>query len=781
MIKQIDKFFIIETKNTSYIFSIDKDAKFLVHHYYGKKIKIFDFEPLKGKIDGGAGTAILYQGLEGKFIQSMDLEFSSIGKGDYRESSIILFNEKLGYTYDFRYLSHEIIEGSNVKEPLPHSKKCDQVLIITLFDEVANVKVKLYYKVFVKYDVIARYSEVINESDNAYTLERLMSSQVDFKDSDYTLMTFDGTWGKERHVHERDLAMGVYVNDAKMGVSSNMHNPLTIIKRKNTTENSGDAIGFNLVYSGNHQTIFEVSINHKLRVLSGMSFYAYKKILGSDESFMTPESVMTFSNDGLNGLSQNFHEFILNCIIPSRFKDYHRPIVINNWEGTYFNFNEAKLLKLARVAKKLGIEMFVLDDGWFGKRDDDKSSLGDYSVNKKKLPHGLKHLVDRINKIGLDFGLWFEPEMISVESDLYKKHPEWAVKVPGRMPSVGRNQLLLDLTNKDVQDYLIDEISKILSSANIKYVKWDFNRPLTDMYSPTLVNNGEFFHQYTQGLYRVLEELTTRFDHIIFEGCASGGNRFDLGILCYMPQIWTSDNTDYHERLFIQTGTTYGYPLSSISNHVSSIPNHQTLRNTPLASRFNLACLGVLGYELNLLELTKHERLEVKKQVEFYKEHRDVLQYGKFYRGNKTIYNSNVTTFNVVSSDKKKAIAVICQGLVKMSQPEDVMYLNGLDNDYLYEFYNLKHKINVKMFGGLLNMVSPIKVKINGVVHKVICYFYKLEGEIDHYKAYGSLLKNSGIRLSQQFLGTGYNNKVRVMSDFGSRIYVIKKLDDEIK
>ena len=779
MIKKINNYFLIETKNTSYLLSVDEKTNLLAHHYYGKKIKIHDYEPLIGKLDGGAGTAILYEGKENKFIHYMDLEYSTIGRGDYRESSIILFNEKLGYTFDFKYKSYQIIENNIVEEPIPHSKNYDQVLIITLKDEVAGLKLELYYKVFEEYDVISKYCKLINESSDTYIVERLMSSQIDFKDGDFTLMTFDGNWGKERHVHERDLTVGIYTNDSKMGISSNMHNPLTILKRKKTTENQGIAYGFNLIYSGNHQTFFEVSINNKLRVLSGMSFYAYKKNLKENESFMTPESIITFSSDGLNGLSHNFHEFTLNCIIPSKFKNYLRPIVINNWEATYFNFDEEKLLKLAKVAKKLGIEMFVLDDGWFGHRDNDRSSLGDFYVNSKKLPHGLKYIVDKVNKIGLDFGLWFEPEMISEDSDLYRKHPDWAVKVPRRKPSIGRNQLVLDLTKKEVQDYLIDEISKILSLCNIKYVKWDFNRPITDMYSTSLSNNGEFFHEYIQGLYRILDTLTKRFSYILFEGCASGGNRFDLGMLCYMPQTWTSDNTDYYERLFIQTGTTYGYPLSSISNHVSSIPNHQTLRKTPLASRFHLACLGVLGYELNLLELTSREQKEIKKQIEFYKKYRHIFQYGTLYRSEKTIFNSNVTTFTVVSKDKKEAVVILCQGLVKMAQQEDVIYVDGLDNDTLYEFYNLKHHLNIKMFGGLLNVVSPIKVKINGVVYKAICYFYKLKGEVDHYKVYGSLLKNAGIRLSSQFLGTGYSQKVRVMSDFGSRLYLIKEVKDE--
>jgi alpha-galactosidase len=780
MIKTLNNSFIINTKNTTYVFSVHEESKLLIHNYYGEHIDINDTTPLFAKLDGGAGTSLVYEGKENLFIDNMDLEISTVGKGDYRESFIMLFNEKLGFTYDFKYQGYKIYQhNEEVIEPLPHSKEFAELLKIELVDEAAKLKLNLYYKVFVEQDVIAKYAELINESENDYYLERLMSNQLDLRDSNYTLMTFDGSWGKERHVNERVLANGIYINDSKTGVSSNRHNPLTILRRNSTSENIGEAIGFNLVYSGNHQSIFEVTVTNKLRVLNGINYFAFKPKIKPGEKFITPECIVSYSNHGLNGLSQNFHDFINHCIIPKQFENSPRPVIINNWEGTYFNFNESKLLKLAKAAKKLGIELFVLDDGWFGNRNNDKSSLGDYSINRKKLPRGLTHLVKKINAIGLDFGLWVEPEMISEDSDLYRAHPSWAVKVPNRTPSIGRNQMVLDLTNKEVQDYVIDQLTTVFSSCNLKYVKWDFNRPLSDMYSPTLENNGEFFHAYIQGLYRILEEITTRFPHVLFESCASGGNRFDLGMLCYTPQIWTSDNTDYYERLLIQTGTSYGYPLSCISNHVSAIPNHQTLRNSPLSSRFNNACFGLLGYELNLLELTKKERMEVKEQVEFYKKYREVFQYGKFYRNDKTIYHSNVTTFQVINKNQSTSIVGFYQGLLKMAQSEDIILVKGIKSESKYEFYNLRTKLNVKIFGGLLNYVLPIRVKMNGLVYKAICYFYKLKGETENYQVKGNLLMNAGIRLKQQYMGTGFNDNVRVLGDFGSRLYIINEIKED--
>lgn len=767
-------YFILETDNNSYIFETTKSG-LLLHDYFGAKITIDNFESIKQKLDNGRGTAVLYENNKDEFIDSLDLETSFIGVGDYREHQISLVSQISGYTNNFKYLGYDILEKGSLgdKEFNPSSYEEDNILRLDLFDEVLNCKMEMYYKVFESSNIISKYIRIINKSENKYQLIRAFSNQIDFKDNDFIMMTFDGSWSNERQVKEQKLTSGIYINDSKCGSSSNKHNPFVILKKENTTEEFGKCYGFNLVYSGNHKTTVEVKSDNKVRLLQGINDFCFNYDLNPNEEFCTPEAIISFSKNGLNGLSQNMHDFINNHIVRGEWKKKERPTLINNWEATYFNFDEAKLLNLARASKSKGIELFVLDDGWFGNRNDDTSSLGDYYINKKKLPLGLKHLCDKINKLGMMFGLWVEPEMISENSSLYKLHPDWAVKVEGRKPSIGRNQMLLDLTNPDVRKYLIDSLSEVFSSCNLSYVKWDYNRSMSDMYSKTLKNQGEFFHRYITGLYEVFKEITSRFPHILFEGCASGGARFDLGILCFFPQIWTSDDTDYLERIYIQTGTSYGYPLSTMGCHVSDVPNHQTLRNTSINSRYNISIFGVLGYELNIPNLTRLEKNEIKTQVQLYKKHRYTLQYGKFYRSNKTIYNNNNTYFWCVNESTNEVVLGFFQSLVHPNQKEDVIYMYGL-KDGNYSFETNVERLNLKNFGGLINMVSPIKLRLNGPLHNFICKVYKLNSENDSQIVSSSTLREAGIRLKGQFLGTGFNNNVRVLGDFGSRVYLLK-------
>lgn len=769
MIKVVDNHFILETKATSYVITYTKSG-LLLHDYYGEKVDFIDFECIRQKLENGRGTAVLFENNPNEFIDDLDLELSTIGIGDYRENMITIQSLQHGYTNCFKYHSYEILE-KNESKPLPSSYEETETLRINLYDEVLQCRLELYYKTYYEADVITKYARIINQSENIYSIERFFSNQIDFHENDFTMITFDGAWSKERHVSKKRLTSGIYINDSKSGASSNKHNPFVILKKRNTSESSGSCYGFNLVYSGNHKTIVEVKPNDKVRLLLGINDFAFQYDLKED--FITPESVMTFSVKGLNGLSQNMHYFVNHHIVRGEWKNKERPVLINNWEATYFNFDEKKLLNLAKTSKDVGIELFVLDDGWFGKRNDDTSSLGDYNINTKKLPKGLKSLCDKINALGMMFGLWVEPEMISPNSDLYQKHPDWAVQVPNRKPAQGRNQLALDLTNPQVREYLIYSLTEVFSSCNLSYVKWDYNRTLTDMWSQTLTNQGEFFHRYILGLYEVLEELNLRFPKILFEGCASGGNRFDLGMLCYFPQIWTSDDTDYLERLYIQTGTSYGYPLSTMGAHVSDVPNHQTLRITPLSSRFNISMFGVLGYELNLTTIAKNELLKIKKQVELYKKYRKTLQFGTFYRSDKTIFSKNNSYFWVI--DQENTLIGYFQALVHPNQHEDVMYIYGLELEERYQFVNLPQKINLKTFGGLINMVSPIKLKLNGNLHNFICRVYQLKSPKEKIIVTGAMVEKAGIRLKGQFLGTGFSNQVRVVGDFGSCIYLLEK------
>lgn len=770
MIRIINNTFVLLTEQTSYIFSANPNG-LLLHHYYGPRIPFIDVRPFEKKLHGGAGTSCLYEGQENQWIDLLDLEASFVGKGDFREPMISISHPKLGYTNNFKYQGYELI-----KEPiedLPTSYDSNQTLRIDLYDDLYAIKMELYYKVFEKANVITKYVKVINESKDTLTIHKIMSHQIDMQASNLSLLSFDGAWAKERHRHSQPLTQGIYVMDSKSGVSSNKHNPFFIVKGESTSEFHGDAYGFNLVYSGNYTSIIEVTPQQNMRILQGINPYCFEWTLKTKKAFTTPEAVLTFTNQGLNSLSQNMHYFVNQHIVRGLWKNRVRPILINNWEATYFNFNEKKLIKIAQGAKDLGVELFVLDDGWFGNRNNDQTSLGDWYVNTKKLPKGLSTLSKKIKKMGLMFGLWVEPEMINEQSELYKAHPEYAVRVPGRTPSTGRNQLLLDLTNKKVRQYLIDQLSFIFKNAQVDYVKWDFNRNMTDMYGTTLKNQGEFFHKYTLGLYAILKELTKAFPHVLFESCASGGNRFDLGMLCYMPQVWTSDNTDYLERIYIQTGTSYGYPLSTMGAHVSDVPNHQTLRTTPLESRFNISCFGLLGYELDVKRLTLSESEKVRNHIRWYKKNRKTLQYGTFYRSDPTCFDANSSYFYCINNQKEKAIVGFYQALLHPSLPEDIIKIKGLVDNKKYIFTNIKQPINLSIFGGLINLVLPIQITLNGKIHRIICRLYHPKPEDDTYIVYGKTLNYAGVRLHQQFMGTGFNDKVRVLGDFGSRLYVI--------
>ena len=434
------------------------------------------------------------------------------------------------------------------------------------------------------------------------------------------------------------------------------------------------------------------------------------------------------------------------------------------------------MVKLAKMGKDVGVELFVMDDGWFGERHDDKRALGDWTPNKKKLPGGVDGLCRKINKLGLDFGIWIEPEMVNVDSDLYRAHPEWSIEIPGKHHSEGRNQRILDFANPEVVDYITESMVKVLGSANIAYVKWDMNRIFSDYYSQYLPKDrqGELSHRYIMGVYKLAKNLTEKFPHILFEGCASGGNRFDLGALCYFPQIWGSDNTDAISRLSIQNGYSYGYPLNTVTAHVSSCPNHQTLRSTPLATRFAVASFGVLGYETNLCDLSKDELKEIKAQIELYKKYRKTWQFGDFYR----VEYGNHVMWNVVSKDKKQAIGMLVQKEVMPNEMYACFRAKGLDPDMKYHFTNIKTEYNVKLFGDLINTAAPFHVKPGSLMQNLIAKFVKMPGEVEDYVCYGSAIMNEGVRLHQSFVGTGYDGDVRFFPDYSGRLYFMEAVED---
>ncbi|MCU0105494.1 alpha-galactosidase [Acholeplasma vituli] len=767
-------FIHLKTNAFSYVIHITQVEK-IEHVYFGKPLIDDDFKPLLFKPTAGVGSAILYdrngQNLNLDFFPS---EYSEFGKGDFRLTPLELHMPDGSFVTDFVYHSHEIQKGIYPSNDLPIGKENDSVesLILTLKDTKYDLYLKLIYTLYEDSDVLGRRAILVNNDETVH-IRKLMSMMVDFVDCDYDLLSLQGGWIKESHKEITPLQRGTLLLESTTGASSNRVNPGFILMKKGTHEDFGSCYGFNLIYSGNHYEAIQVSNHGMTRVMSGIHPQAFHYELAKGQSFETPEAILTFSALGLNTLSNQFHHFIHEHITPRQFKGLLRPVVINSWEAFFFDFNESKLVSLAKKAKKLGVELFVLDDGWFGNRNDDTSSLGDYTVNLKKLKGGLKRLSDTIHKLGLKFGLWFEPEMISEKSVLYQTHPDWVVKVDGRTPSLGRNQWVLDLTNGEVRNYILKSMKQILNETLIDYIKWDMNRHITDAYSKHVKHPGMFYHEYIKGLYAILKDLTETYPNLWIESCSSGGNRFDLGMLSYTPYVWASDNTDPIERLKIQGGLSYFYPLSTISAHVSLSPHAQTIRTTPLSTRFNVAAMGCLGYELNLKYVTKAEQTEIKHQIELYKIYREVFQQGHFYRFNSP--RKDLTLFQV--SHNQTHILGFYQNGYDASPNTDVIQVKNLKPNQTYSIESVQQTMPIQQFGHLIAHAIPIKLNPNGYLMHKIGQYKRLNNATESYVVSGAALMQ-GIPVIQQFSGTYYNEQTRLLGDFGSQIYIIKEVGE---
>jgi alpha-galactosidase len=784
MISEKKLHFTLQTASTTYLFRVD-ETNHLEHLYYGRKIAVTeDLHATYDKHTIGVGNGLSYDIEHPNYtLDNICLESSALGKGDYREPSVVVRMPDGQLSSDFTYAEHRIIQGkprsfSGLPESYTDKGDTAMTLIVTTEDKSTNLRLEHYYTTFDSSDVIVRKMALVNNSQEEVTIERLMSLQLDIDRPRLQLTTFDGAWGRERYRHTREISEGIHINDSKSGVSSSKHNPFIMVSDSQSNENSGEVYGFNLIYSGDHSEIVEKSQYDKVRILAGLNPATFRWHLPSSEKFHTPEAIMTFSYEGTNGISNNFHHFVNSHIVRGKWRYHQRPIAFNNWEATYFNYNETTLVSLAKEASKMGMELFVLDDGWFGSREDDTTSLGDWMVNTKKFPNGLSSLSKRIHSLGLMFGLWCEPEMISKKSILFEKHPEWLVQQPNRKVSPGRNQFLLDLTREDVRNYLFETLSEIWKVAEVDYVKWDMNRTFSDLFSyQDSFKQDEFTHRYMLGLYALLQRFTKAFPHILFESCASGGNRFDLGMLAYMSQTWTSDNTDALSRLFIQEGTSCGYPLSAISNHVSSVPNHQTLRNSTLDTRFNVASFGVLGYELDLEALTNKEKKQISEHIAFYKKHRTLFQYGQFYRIESTVNNSNQIVWALSSFDRSEILVLHFQILLQTNCPSTTLRIPIVDTSFTYRVTPRKTQIDIAQFGSLINMISPIHIKGGGNIEKLVQENVHLDSEIEYYVTPGDIIAYRGITLNQQFSGTGYDKETRVLGDFGSRIYYLQAIE----
>lgn len=792
MIRMENGYFILDTEHTTYGFRVLQSGH-LEHLYYGRRIHISgeaDMAPLVEKHVFVPGNVNGYNEENKHFsLEDMRLEMSSYGKGDIREPFVEAVCADGSTTMDFLYQDAEITRGKREPEGMPGAYGTEEEteqLCIRLKDVQSGLSLSLYYAVFAACDVITRSAVLENTGEEAITLKRLMSLQLDFDSHDYVFTSFHGAWAREMKRSDLPTRAGRLVNASYAGTSSSRANPFVMLSRPDTCEDAGDCYGFHLIYSGNHYEAAEVSSFGKLRLVTGMNPRSFSCVLTPGQHFWAPEAFMTYSPEGFGGMSRILHHFIREHIVRGFWQHKARPVLLNSWEAAYFDISERKLLKLARAGKDVGIELFVMDDGWFGERKDDTTSLGDWEPDPEKLPGGLKGIADKVRALGMEFGIWVEPEMVSVESRLYREHPEWVMQIPGKPHSEGRNQRILDLGRVDVQEYVIESMSRVFSSAGISYVKWDMNRTFTDYYATDLPKErqGEAAHRYVLGLYRCLKELTERFPRILFEGCAAGGNRFDPGMLCYFPQIWASDDTDALCRAEIQHNYSYGYPMSVVSAHVSSCPNHQTLRITPLETRFQVAAFGVLGYECNLCDMGKEALAAVREQVRLYKEWREVLQNGVFYRGRSFLDGGsgsvledepdNRMEWTMVSEDGGRAVGLLMQKLVVPNTPFQDYRPKGLLPEAVYHFYNRSLQYDLKDFGDLVNTVAPIHIRQDSLTHNVLAKFVKMEGEQEEYRACGDTLMYGGIHLSPAFGGTGYNNQIRYYQDFSSRMYFME-------
>ncbi len=732
--------FHIQNDHYSYVIEVLANGH-LGHLYYGKTIAHHeDFSWLRQEPAEPVGNACFpFEGDSFFTLSRIKQEFPSYGTSDYRQPAMHILQENGSRIVDFCYKTHRLVQGKPILEGLPatflEEGQGGQTLIITLEDAVTGLVLDLSYTVFDGLAALTRNARVVNGGKQGVILDRFLSGSVDLTDDRFDLIHLDGDWIRERHISRTPLRRGVQSIASNKGVSSSIHNPFMALVRPETSEDQGEAFGFNLVYSGNFLGQVEVdSLNHT-RVQMGINPFDFQWTLEAGDTFQAPEVVMVYSDTGLNGMSQTFHDLYNNHLIRGPWKRKSRPVLMNNWEATYFDFDQDKLEAITNRAADLGVELFVLDDGWFKGRNDDTTSLGDWVVDRDKLPKGMAALADHVQSLGMDFGLWVEPEMVSANSDLFRAHPDWIIQVPDRDPIHGRNQYVLDMTRPEVRVAIFNMIAPVFREAKVAYVKWDMNRALTHVGSLALASDRqmETAHRYVLGVYDLMDRFVSAFPDVLFESCASGGNRFDPGMLYYMPQVWTSDNTDALERQYIQYGTSLAYPLSSMAAHVSDVPNHQTGRVTDIHVRFAVAYFGMLGYELDPTKLSDEECQLVREQIAFYKAHREIVTKGSFYRL-LSPFEGNNTAWMSVSENGDQAVVGYYKTLMKPNPGYKRLQLKGLDPSATYQVEGTDHLLS------------------------------------------GDALMHAGLSLRTEFLGTGITEKTLFFGDFGAQLIRLNKV-----
>lgn len=748
--------------NISYIMKILQNDQ-MGQLYFGKKVPVREEYDYLLENRYRPVTSYVYEDGYSFSLEHLKQEYPSYGTTDFRMPAVEILQPNGSRLTNFTYVSHKIYQGKPKLSGLPatyteEAKEAD-TLEILLRDEILQVEMTLLYTIFNEENAIARSVRFDHRGQEDYQITTAMSMSLDLPDMDYEWIQFSGAWARERHVKTRKLCQGIQSVGSTRGMSGHMHNPFVVLKRPSADEFQGEAMGFSLVYSGNFLAQAEVDTYNVTRMMMGIHPEGFSWNLKPGESFQTPEAVMVYSAEGMNAMSQTFHRLYRRRLARGEWREKERPILINNWEATYFDFTEEKLIEIAKKAKEDGVELFVLDDGWFGSRTWETSGLGDWWPNMDRLPDGIKGLSEKIEALGMKFGLWFELEMANKDSELYRNHPDWILHTPGRSISHGRHQYVLDFSRKEVVDYIYGLVEKILSEAKISYIKWDMNRSITECFSVAFPasQQGEIFHRYILGVYDLYERLTSKFPHILFESCASGGGRFDPGLLYYAPQAWTSDDSDAVERLKIQYGTSFAYPVSSMGAHVSVAPNHQLFRQTPLKMRGDVAYFGAFGYELDITKMSEEEHAVVKEQIAFVKKYRNLIHNGTFYRL-QSPFEGNITAWMVVSEDKKQAIVAYYKVLNDVNCEYRRIKLHGLSDEMLYRAKDTEDCVYEED------------------QHQVLrCCGTKQQKEGEASKAFfGSELMNIGLITSDPSSGECTPNEGGHCTDFWSKLVILE-------
>lgn len=701
------KIFCLDTEKSTYVMGVSPEG-FLGHIYYGDRL-FMEADNYLLRMEEPPYTPSVNKREKSAFLDFFPMEYPTGGIGDYRESCLNIRNAAGNMGCELHYTGHEIYKGKKGLKGLPASFATEdeaETLEITLKDADLDLEVVLSYTAFEKENVITRSVRVQNQGKEDLRIEKILSACLDMDNENFSMLSLHGTWARERHIQTGELHYGKQVISSARGESSHQEHPFIALVTNGTEQENGKVYAMHFMYSGNFMAETELCQFDNLRMTMGINPEEFSWLLTPGEEFQAPEVVMVYSGNGLGAMTRSYHDFYRNHLIRSKFKYEKRPILINNWEATYFDFNTDKLLDIAREAKKCGIEMLVMDDGWFGKRNSDNCSLGDWKVNEEKITGGLKHLVDEVNKIGLQFGIWFEPEMISPDSDLYRAHPDWAIQIQGREATQSRNQYVLDFSRPEVRDYAYECVASVLRSANIAYVKWDMNRQLSDLGSSYLPKERqqELFHRYVLGVYELQERLVTEFPDLLLENCSGGGARFDPGMLYYSPQIWCSDNTDAVERLMIQEGSALIYPLSVIGAHVSDCPNHSVGRVTPFETRGHVALAGTFGYELDITKIPEEDRALIPEQTATYNKYRHLIQQGEYYRIASYRENHKYDCWALSSQDKKEVLVTYVQVLGVPNSHSRKVFLRGFDPKVTYRLEGTEETYTGEMLmkGGFL-------------------------------------------------------------------------------